>query len=98
MADESDIAQILKLKHRQNILNIDFKIYVTVREMRAFAEASVCRGKHFVSLRGLRGRIFFHAQPACQPPCATRKMANVATYSWKFCLTCRTCENRCHVR
>jgi hypothetical protein len=52
MADESDIAQILKLKHRQNILNIDFKIYVTMREMRAFAEASVCRGKHFVSLRG----------------------------------------------
>jgi hypothetical protein len=29
-----------------------FKIYATMREMRAFAEASVCRGKHFVSPHG----------------------------------------------
>src|SRR5262249_17137060 len=52
MANENDIAQILKLKHPQYILNMGFKIYVTMREMRAFAEASVCRGKHFVSPHG----------------------------------------------
>src|SRR5262249_34032399 len=52
MADENDIPKILKPKHRQYILNMGFKIYVTMREMRAFAEASVCRGKQFVPPHG----------------------------------------------
>src|SRR5262249_7486480 len=59
MADENDIAQILELKRCQNILNMGFKIDVTMREMGAFAEASVCRSKHFVSPRGHEGPQLF---------------------------------------
>jgi hypothetical protein len=66
VADEDDVAQILVLEHRQYILNMGFKVYVAIREMRPFAEAGECRCEKFVPPRG-HERPHLFPRPASSP-------------------------------